>query len=52
MSLTKKIKYKQPHSIHIEESNVALRERLIEKEHGRLKYQAKYQKSKYSRRQK
>lgn len=42
--------YPQPYHIHIDTGNVALNQHYREKEHGRLKYQAKYQASKHSKR--
>lgn len=50
MTLEKKVKYPQPYSIRIQAENDVLRDHLILKEHGRLKYAAKYQKSKQSKR--
>jgi len=50
MGLEKKVKYPQPYSIKIKAENEVLRDHLILKEHGRLKYAAKYQKSKQSKR--
>jgi len=45
--------YPQPYNIrHINTGNAALDHHLILKEHGRLKYQAKYQASKQSKRMK
>jgi len=45
-----KINYPQPHNIKVDISNCALREHTILYIHRRLKYQAKYQKSKASKR--
>ena len=44
--------YPQPYSIKINTGNASLDQHYIEKEHGRLKYQAKYQASKQSKRMK
>ena len=45
-----KPRYPQPGSIHPNTGNELLDERLIEREHGRLKYKAKYANSKNFRR--
>ena len=50
MSLDHKVRYPQPYNIRIRAENVALERHLILKEHGRLKYEAKYKKSKQSKR--
>ena len=47
-----KPKYKQPYNLRIYDENPELQERMREREHGRLKYKAKYQRNKYSRRMK
>jgi len=49
--LIHKIKYPQPHNIHIYTGNDALDQRVIEYLHAKAKYVAKYQKSKRSKRQ-
>ncbi len=50
MSLDHKLRYPQPYSIKIYAENVALERHLILKEHGRLKYMAKYLRSKQLKR--
>jgi len=53
------MKYQQPHTIRIQfnkleklagKINIALKEKLIEYEHHKAKYQVRYNKSKQSRR--
>ena len=38
MKLEKKLRYQQPYSIKVHISNEALRQHLVNKEHGRQKY--------------
>ena len=48
--LVRRVRYPQPHSLYIEASNPALEDHLRLKLHGTLKYNAKYGRSKKSKR--
>jgi len=50
MELEKKVKYPQPHNIKFNHWNEAYREHMKYYIHHKLKYDAKYKKSKQSRR--
>ncbi|MFH1917594.1 MAG: hypothetical protein ABIJ14_00595 [Nanoarchaeota archaeon] len=49
-SLIDRIKYPQQYSIHIDAGNDALNQRLIEYLHSKAKYEARYRKSRFSKR--